>query len=192
MKRKPYAIAILIPVVLLAGVGLSLETGEAPNAGSGETTGFAYDSHARRNPFIPLVVPTQVPTPTPEPEPEAGFLGTLLQAVKPPAPEVSLGQGYVLPTATPTAVFTPTPTPVVPPSFGISATVIGEGRPSMVLIGGNILLVGDVIEGAEITTIEKGRIEILYCGKTFIVESGTQQQGRPAREKPGAASRPKR
>ena len=175
MRPKQYAIAVLISVALLAGVGLSSDIGKVFSVGGEETQGSSYDSHDRRNPFVPLVVPTLVPTPTPVIEMNAGFLGTLLSVVKPPAAEVSDVPGLTMPTATPTAVPTPTPTPVVPPSLKIAAVLIGEGRPSMVLIGRDVLGVGDMVEKAEITKIEKGRIEILYCGTTFSVESGPKR-----------------
>ena len=175
MRPKQYAIAVLIPVALLAGVGLSSEVKGVLDTGGENLSGFVYDSHGRRNPFVPLVVPTQVPTPTPAPEAQAGFLGQLLDIVKPPAPDAAENQDFVLPSATPTAVPTPTPTPVIPPSLDVTATIIGEGRPSMVLIGGSILLVGEMIDKAEITKIEKGQIEILYCGKTFTLESGPKR-----------------
>ena len=175
MRPKQYAIAVLISVALLAGVGLSADIGKVLGIAGEESQGFVYDARGKRNPFVPLVVPTLVPTPTPEPEPGSGFLGTLLNVVKPPSAEVADNRGFIMPTATPTAVPTPTSTPVVPPNLEIGAILMGEGRPSMVLIGREVLGVGDLVQKAEITKIEKGRIEILYYGKTFSVESGPQR-----------------
>lgn len=65
--RKQWAVyvaGVFLLVGAAAAVGQALEGGEV-----GEHIRFDYDRHGRRDPFVPLIIPTPTPQPTVTPTP---------------------------------------------------------------------------------------------------------------------------
>lgn len=114
--------------------------------------GYFYPPSSRGDIMWPLIMPTpprQSPTPHPTPRPTS---------------EMVSGQEGATPT--PTATFTPTP--VVPPPLQLQAVSLSSTG-SLVMIGEELLTVGDEISEAVITDIRRGFAKIRYYGAEFLV-----------------------
>jgi len=147
MKRSFIIIAggILI-TALVGGFGHTDEnTDESPEGvevlGVKITEPFIYDSHGRRDPFVPLIIPSEVPTPTPVQVP---IVPDGLTAINDMA--------------------TPTPTPVLFPGLEIDCILWFPERPSLAVINNALLHVGDVIDECEVVAIDRDSVTMRFMG----------------------------
>ncbi|MCA9416090.1 MAG: hypothetical protein KC931_05630 [Candidatus Omnitrophica bacterium] len=115
-----------------------------------EGTNIYVFPRGKRDPLWPLVLPTpqeeqvaQLPTETPTPPPAA-------------------------PESTPTPTPSPTPTEVVPPPLSLQIVSLSQNGP-LVMISDTILGVGDTVDNATITEIDRHYATIQYYGKSFYV-----------------------
>lgn len=143
---KPLVPLVVIGILLAIASqwGLTSEGVSTPEVSVEETQPFKYNSHAKRNPFLPLILPSEedtTPTPTP----------------------VRVTQ----------ADFTPSPTPVVFPSLQIDVILWfpESERESLVVIDNALLGVGDMVDECEIVDITSDSIRVRYMGQERVMRA---------------------
>ncbi len=123
-------------------VGGTGEKTPAPKAAAGTSESrFLYDPEGLKDPFVPLIVPTEAPTPTPMPAT--------------PTP------------AGPTP--TPTPTPVRLPPLSVQVIMSTDQGGRLAVINGRLAGPGDFVDDVEVLDIHQHEVLVLYMNKEFRV-----------------------
>ena len=160
MTKPGTIVALVVCLGLLASVWMILADAAESAVGeispAEEPTAFIYNPRAKRNPFIPLILPTPVAMT------DMGFGSSS----GPGSGEDSSGED-------PAFLPTPTPIPIVLPPLDLQAILwFGADKRSLAVIDHSLLYEGDSIKNVTIVAIAPQEVRLRYEGHDFNLRTG--------------------